>query len=274
MSLEDHDLIDRALDTAEEKIYEQSVEEGESSPSEPRQNNYQSESDSGRDESGRFTKRSQEVSVDNNQESENVEPESESTGSYTPVPAYWPAELRHLASGAPKELINAFMQFDAQREEWARRSKSEGDKGKYIQQRLYEDMENNPDLIRAHKAKLRAQGIGDEIQELHRYRSWDVVFEQDPVRGILKLLQNNGLTPEDLYNEEFEEEEYPDDPRINEALEEARQARQAVDQYRSYVHQQQEEQFYDYVDQWKEGTDSQGQPRRAFAEMYAPQITK
>jgi len=190
----------------------------------------------------------------------------------TELPAFWPDELKKAAAEAPKAVVEAFVKHDAQREEWARRTANEGARGKAFEQRMYEGYE--PQAIQAHRAKLQLQGLRDEVDELHRYRAWDTVFQSDAYTGIADLMQKNGFTPYDFIQGASQEPQYQTDPRIEQELQDLRTVKQQFEEFQTRFKTQEEEGFRNSIESFKAGTDSSGQPRKQFAELYAPQITQ
>ena len=87
-------------------------------------------------------------------------------------------------------------------------------------------------------------------------------------------MTKNGLSPYDFLQEQgYEELPQYNDPRIEQALQEAAEAKKAADEYKSQLEEEKQRIVLSTVEQFKNAKDSSGQARRAFAEMHAPQIS-
>lgn len=201
---------------------------------------------------------------------ENIEAEatSEQTEDLTPIelPAFWSAEEKAVVAKAPKEVQKIIATREAQRNEWANRIANETEEGRAIKNRAYETFE-------PYRLKLQANGIKDPFEATSRLLAWNELFEQDPKTGIADLMHKNGLSAYDFINE-VETPQYPQDPRIEQALQDAAEAKKAAEEYKAQIDQQKDYVFRSQVNAFKEGKDSAGRNRKQFAEIYAPQISQ
>lgn len=285
MGIEDSNVIDRALDAAEEKLAEantsedtqdESVEAPDLATEEALVKNYNEKT---RDDTGKFTKGkkakpAKEETEDLSDQATDVEeveadPTEEESSEAEPIdiPTFWPADLKALAAEAPPEIVKKFIERDVQREQWARRSVAEAEPAKAIANRLYSGFE-------AVKDEARLNGINDPIDEVERYRAWDNIFKRNPGLGVVDLGRKNNITPEayaQMYYGGEQQFEPESDPRIDEALERAQRAEEGLARYQEQTLMQTATQE---VEAFKNGKDSTGQTRRAFTELYAPQIAE
>jgi hypothetical protein len=280
MSLEDNEMLDRAMDAAEASLTPDEPEAPETSeaPESPEIEGVDASTETEgaepapepvkaktRDASGKFAAK-QPVS----DQSTNVEPESTQAETFEPasMPAFWPAELKKaVAQGSKEEVIKNLLAYDTKRSEGWNRFVQETEGARQIAKQLHDGWEANKD-------RMVLQGIKSPIEELERYRAWDKVLTSDIKSGIRKLMADNGLTPESLYDddsEQYYQEQSANDPRVEEALARAQKVEQEWTEYRQ---SQERELFVRQVDSFKDATDSQGQLRRPFAEKFAAQITQ
>lgn len=290
MGIEDNNIVDRALDAAEEKLT--AVDATEDTQAEPVETHdlpteaalVKNYNDKTRDDAGKFTKGkaikakasrpAKEEETDLSDQATDVEeveadPTEEESSEAEPIdiPAFWPADLKALAAEAPPEIVKKFIERDVQREQWARRSVAEAEPAKAIATRLYNGFE-------AVKDEALLNGINNPVDEVERYRAWDNIFKRNPGLALIDLGRKNNITPEayaQMYYGGELEAEPQSDPRIEEAFSMAQRAQQELEQYKqqSVVQTATHE-----VEAFKNGKDSTGQTRRAFVEMYAPQIAE
>lgn len=184
------------------------------------------------------------------------------------APTFWPADKKAIFAKAPRELQQAFLEVDAQRNDYVNRLARESERGKLAERRASE-------VFEPYKLKLQANGISDPFQATERLLAWNELFEKDPLTGILDLMRKNNLTPQDLINGEstgYQEEQT--DPRIEALRQEVEQAKQSAETLRTQIEQQNLSSLKSEIENFKLGKDSTGQIRRPFAELYAPQITR
>lgn len=293
MGIEDNEVFDRAFDAAEaklaasqEEVIQESSPSDDVAPSEDIQETVALKTavdkqsptpkkDRARGEGGKFAKAAEPKPVSDHVANEaNVEavqedaPETESAPPID-VPQFWPDDLKAAAAEVPKALLERFVKHDTQREEWARRTATEAERGKAIEKRLYEGFE--PRRIEALK-----NGVKDPLAELDRYRDWDEIFKSDPKAALADLMAKNGLTPHDFFEDQNQQAQYPQDQYVQQALAEAREAKRIAEEWKTQVEEQKKQQettqLQSVVKSFKEGKDSTGNVRKPFAEMYAPQI--
>lgn len=299
MSLEDNEMldraIDRALDAADAQVSEEVIQDTEapeaSETVEATEAPAEDKPSRERDETGKFkakaaTAPKEEISGQKANEEQTeagktaeVAPEATPEATEPPIemPTFWPAEMKEAVAKTPREFQSMLANYEAQRTEWANRKANEAERGLAIEKRLYEDMGNDPEKVARHRAELQMQGVRDEIDELHRYRGWDKVFKTDVKAGISALMQKNGLTPQDFLQDESQQTGYYD-PRVDEAIRDAQEAKKLAEQYRTEIEKERETQrtyaLKSEIETFKDGKDSKGNIRRGYAELYAPQITQ
>lgn len=259
MSAEDHDLIDSAMDKAIEKLDTPEAEAPAKEVEQPIESAPSEEVEAPEE----ITDQVADV------ETQEAGATEESDSTPIELPTFWPAELKAAAAKAPKEFVDSFSKYDAQRAEWANRVANEAEKGKSYEKQFYADFET-PEEAQMHRAKLKAQGVDNPIAELHRYRQWDRVLELDPHTVISDLMRKNGFTPYDFTGEEVENPNQYQDPRVEDAIKRAEAAEKRIQEWEET---QQKTVLQSKIDAFKDGVDSTGQVRRQFAELYAPQIS-
>ena len=185
-------------------------------------------------------------------------------------PTFWSSEDKANFAKATPEVRKAVLRYEEQRNKYVSQLQRDAERGKTYETKLYEGYD--PKDIASHKAELRLNGVRDEVEELHRYRAWDKIFKSDPKRAISALMQKNGINAQAL-SEDEQNQEYID-PRIEQAMQEAQAAKMQAEELKASFEAQKDEAFRGSVDSFKAGKDSQGNTRKAFAEMYAPQISQ
>jgi hypothetical protein len=250
----DKNVIDEALDSAEELIADKkSDQEPEAAEPEP--------------------KAEEPEVVEPEVEAPIAEPESEAEPGIEP-PRFWSAEKKALFAKAPLEVQQAVLEYEQQRTEWANRLASESEQGRSYRQKVEE-------TFKPYQERLKAEGISDPIQAAAQLLEWNEAFEKDPVSGVISLMQENGITLEDLYgviNSGGSNALPPNnsyrDPRIEQALAEAAEAKKLASEQMQLIQAAQQQAFLSEIERFKNGKDSSGNPRKQFAEMYAPQISQ
>jgi hypothetical protein len=293
MAIEDNDLIDRALDAAELKLAEETPEPAVEA-TEPKSDVIEDaetlkqvkEATEGkraskeRDESGRFLKKDQKQTKVSKEEPSKQEESldqkategeleaAEPQEAEQPIesPQFWSPEHKALFAKAPRDVQQAVLHYEAQRNDWANRVANEAQRGKAIESRVTE-------VFEPYRLKMQANGIKDPMEAAQRLLAWNEIFETDPKTGIVELMQRNGLSPQDFMGSE-NEPQYVQDPRLEQALTEAREAKKLVEEQKAYYEQQRVQAMQSSIEAFKAGKDSSGQVRKPFAELYAPQITQ
>lgn len=290
------DIIDRALDAAESQIEEkqeaepaQSVSDSEpvTEPSEETEGEVEAvaetsdkpsrevpkkEGKASRDKSGKFVKSTpapQTELSDQVATNEAVEAPVEEAPQSEPIdaPQFWSAEDKAAFAKAPPEVRAAVQRYEAQRNEWANRVANENKRGKEIEKRASE-------VFEPYRLKLQANGIKDPLEAADRLLAWNELFEREPKTAIADLMTKNGLSPYDFLQEQgYEELPQYNDLRIEQALQEAAEAKKAADEYKAQLEEEKQRILLSTVEQFKNGKDSSGQARKTFAEMHAPQIS-
>lgn len=279
-------VIDRALDAAEARLSAETEVETESTETTHETSVENALEDiavkeeldkpSGkiRDASGKFTKAQKEEATEQESktpvaeveavegEQQEEEPSQEQTFE---APAFWDAEEKQAYAKAPPELKAVILRKEAQRNEWANRIANEAARSKEYEKRAAETFE-------PYRTKLQAHGIKDEIEAASRLLAWNELLTQDVKGFCLEQLKRAGFSPYDLI--QAHESQPPVDPRVEEAMRVAEEAKRKADEYEQYINEQKSSAFRSQVEAFKDGKDSHGQVRRQFATMYAPQISQ
>jgi hypothetical protein len=270
------------LDLATEKALLDKANEGKKKPATP-----------AKDDKGKFTKvkhfeaaktakapkavapavEEEQISDDQVVDVEPNEAAAEETPAVAPVnaPTFWSAEEKALFSKAPAQLQQIIAAKDLAYQQHVSRVTNEASRGKDMEKRIYADLET-PEAIERHRNELALNGIKDPIDELHRYRAWDRLLKSDVKAGLSDLMRKNGLSPYDFMDESGQYQEV--DPRVDQAARDAAEAKQALADMRAENTAREENAFRMEVESFTNGVDSNNQPRRAFAKMYAPQIAQ
>jgi len=279
----DNDMLERALDAAESKMSEDvessevvetptsdPIEDAaikdaiEESPSEPEPTNNPAKNEAKTTKDSNVKADSQKILKDQPVKEDVKEPEitTESESPAIDPPPFWSAEHKTLFAKAPKEIQQAISKYEAQRNEWASRLQGESERGKRIEARASE-------VFKPYELKLKANGIKDPFEAAERLLAWNELFEANPKAAIADLMAKNNLSPDDFANMGEVEQI---DPRIAQIQKDAEEAKRSAEEMRTQIEQEREEAFRYQIQDFKNGKDSQGNVRKAFAEMYAPQI--
>ena len=263
------DIIDRALDSAEEIIsdanpdpVEAPKEESKPEPiTEPGEEDVPQAAKDSKQISGKEANE-EEDKADSNGEAEG---ESPATPEDEPIeiPAFLPADTKALLAEASPQLRKKVIAAYAQQEETTRRALGEAGSLKAEKARVDE-------VLSPHRTRLQAQGIRDTSDLVSRALAWDELMTKDIKGFLVAQLKQNGLTPNDLYEgaEEVSGAQITD-PRIDEAIEEAKSAKQAFEDFQL---NQQKQVLASKLESFKNGKDSTGATRKTFVEMFEPQI--
>lgn len=258
MAKEDNDLLDRALDAAEEKITADAPVTEEASAKEAVE--------------AEPVEAKEEIS----DEKADVEPTvteevPETVTEAVTLPTSLSPKVRALLSKAPPELQQALVEEEIRKQQVMGRLANETQRAKSWETRVNSDFQS-PDELNRHRATLKTLGVNDEIEELHRYRAWSSVIKSDPLTAIRSLIVQHGITPNELSGEyESDPSQYQSapDPRVDELA-------QKLDAWEKEKEQalisQREQAFASEVTTWKSGNDRYGKPRADFSALYAPQI--
>jgi hypothetical protein len=291
MGIEDMDLLDRALDAAEDRLEskeeeneiveadeevessEETEEAGEAQESGSEETQEASSDAKKRSTDGRFTSKNKDtdrVSKAANkdlsdQEQEATEEGQEALSTSIEPPQFWSAEDRALFAKVPSNVKQTILKYENQRNAWANKVASESERAKAVQKRLDEAF--TPER----RLEMQANGIKDPFEAVDSLLAWNEILKKDPWTGIKTLMERNGFTPESFMGGE-EQPEYSSDPRVDEALELARAAKAEADEYKSRMEQQETERLAYTINAFKDSKDSRGQTRRGFIEFHAPQI--
>ncbi len=284
MALDESDILDRAMDAAEAQMLDAQDTEApepkvESAPEEAATEQEPAQEEekpvaksSSRDEKGKFTKAQREETEQISETEQDVAAEPQAQAESVTPPMFWSPEHKSIFAKAPVEAQKAILHYENQRNVYVNRLENEVNRAKEFDKRLYSDMQS-PDEIRQHKDQLRLSGIRDEVEELHRYRTWDRIFKHDIKTGIADLMAKNNLTPYDYIDDgNNQTQNYQGDPRVEQALQAAEEAKQLAQQYQEQIEQQRTQSSLAQVEAFKQGKDSSGQSRAQYFDFYKPQI--
>lgn len=297
MPTADEDFLDRAIDNAMDTLAEKEVVDSSPEPerASPAENTLETTvskqhidrvRDRSRDQSGRFSKPAPEPTAQADQEQTSDQEEANAEASEAPAqgtspqgndapiatPAFWSDEHKAHFAKADPELRKIIADYEAQRVQWANGIQNDATVGKTYKERLYADMES-PEEIHNHKARLRMNGIRDEIDELHRYRAWDRVFKADAKTGIADLIQKNDLTLADFFGDNGQQLQQTEQQPTQQSSE-LQEIRATLDEWKQSMAAQQQAAVRRFFSQFREGTDSRGNVRATYFDMYRPQIAQ
>lgn len=281
MGKADHDLIDSAMDAAMEQIDAKSEpteevkiegvdENTEETPEAPQEEALEAKEEDS-EESSEETAEEISDQTANAEEvvTQEAQPQAAATNVIAP-PANWTADEKALFSKAPPELQKALVEREVRLQQLISRNANESQRGRQWETRVNSDFETKEELD-AHRAMLKLKGINDEVGELHNYRAWNKLFRHDTVLGIQSLMQEHGVTLEELSGEtqSEEQERYANDPRVDAIIEEMRQEREALEASKKEAERNA---LQSQINNWKVGNDKYGKPRAEFVQLYGPQI--
>lgn len=275
MSKEDNDLINNAIESAQEKLgvsddkdIEAPKAESEATSEAPDTVEVEeSTTETPLEESETETDTDQVANVESSTSEE--QPQAAQTEQIEP-PAFWTAERKALFSKAPPELKKAIAEEALRQQQHMSRLANESQRGKQWESRVNSDFQSKEEF-EAHRAQLRLQGVQDEVAELHRYRDWNRLMKSDPITAVRGLIDQFQITPDELNSGALsdEQERYANDPRVDAVIEELRQEREAREQAER---QREHQSLASQINTWKSGSDKFGKPRAEFSALYAPQI--
>jgi hypothetical protein len=256
--MSDADFLDHVLDRAEEKLA------AEASTVEPKEPPVKELVEKAEPEQPEIVEKPE--ALPEVESAEEVDADKEALSAIEP-PAFWSNERKTAFASASPELQKIITEREKELQAHISRLGNEAGKARGYEKRFYEDFENINEA-KLHISKLRAKGVSDPIEELHRYRAWDRTLEEDPKTVIATLMQRNGLTPEHFMGYETEEDQVPqEDPRLTAA---ERKAEEAL----TKLQEIEDRQTRAVIESWKDQPDAQGVSRRAFSERYAADIAR
>lgn len=275
MSKEDNSLIDNAVDSAYEKI-------GGSDEKEPTIEADTDNSPDSKEESAPIEaadKESAETAEESQDEQLTDETAIAETSDQSPseqlaetveAPAILSAETKALWSKVPAEVQKALAADALRTQQQLSRLANESQRAKAWENRVNSDFSTKEDLD-LHRAKLRANGMQDEVAELHNYRAWSKILAADPLTAVREIIVKHGITPEELNEGPLSEdqERFINDPRIDEIVNDFRSLKEQQEQERKA---REAAETATMVNNWKASTDKYGKPKADFASLYAPQI--
>ncbi len=265
MAKSDNDMLDAALDAAEEKLAADPKDE-------PKEEAVEKEEAPEVEETPSEDAPKEQISDQEPSEEVSEEPTEVVEQSSLPAPAHWTAKTKALFSKAPPELQQALVEEAKLQQQHMGRLGNETNRAKQWETRVNSNF-GSPEDLNKHRAIMRANGVTDEVEELHRYRAWNEVLSQDPLTAVRTWIVQHGITPEELNGESFGDENQGSsvnqDPRIDEL---SSKFEQLEKEKQESVRRSEEEKFAGVVNTWKSGNDRYGKPRSEFSKLYAPQI--
>lgn len=265
MGKEDVDLIDRAMDAAEATIAESNPEPDpvKEEPVEETQTEEEAPLAAADEEqiSGKEANEGEAKAAEGDAE---VEKPAETESEPIELPQFLPAETKALLAEASPKLREKIVALYNQQEQTTRRALSESGQLKAEKARVDE-------VFAPHKTRLQAQGVRDIADLASRALAWDELITKDPKAFVIAQMKQNGITPQDLMQEDAGQEtgQQFSDPRVDEALEAAKQAKEQLE---SFQLEQQKQVLTQELEAFKAGKDPRGATRKAFVEMFQPQI--
>lgn len=260
------DIIDKAMDAAESEI--EATAEAEPVETETTEDPVETQEIAKRiaPEKKQRTK-SEETESESEEEADSVEaaPEPQPEPA-SDLPEYMPAKLKAALSKVSKEVRDEFVAYDQQRTEWANKLHGESSKGKQIEQKMGE-------VYEPYRQKLAMAGIRDPLEATSRVLAWNEMLtsdnEDDAKRAFSILLRQRGWTPEDLLNDAQQDQDPNYDPRIDEAFEAAKAAREELEEFKRG---QAAEKANQEIATFRAGRDSTGAEREPLVRYFEPQI--
>jgi hypothetical protein len=282
MAINDNDFIEKALDSAEAKLSDAADDtplhsEGSEDPVEEShdpETDVTAEAIVARDQSGKYVKRDAAAKARQISQGE-TEPEStdvqgESLETQEPqgtveIPGMWDPKEKQVLAKAPREVQELIARREAQRAEWDRKQAREVEPAKAFLNKAQE-------LFEPQRLRFQSNGVRDPLDAIGRLFAWNEIFENDPKLGILDLMQKNGLTPQDLLQDESYQQS--SDPRLDEAYQRLQAHEDTVRTLQEKLEAQETAQGVAAIEAFKSGKDSFGNTRANFFDAYKPQISE
>ena len=180
-------------------------------------------------------------------------------------PQFWKAEHKEAFKAAPVAVQKAIREYEEQRNRYVYNIERKAQAGEELRKQIDQ-------VFQPHADEMRLQGINNPVEAVSRLLAWDNIFKRDPLKGIMGLMERNGITPEDLMAPDAGYQ--PIDPRLQQAMEAAEEAKRLAEEQKQIFETRERERYISTVNVWKQGRDQHGNPRQQFAELYAPQITQ
>lgn len=294
MATDEIDAIDLAIEKAEEELLgkedindeeepeevdsedDDSAEEQEESPAEDdAEDSPDAQEEPGEEDRPKSSKAAK-AKTDSSDalESGDVQGADEQSGTPVDQIPFWSSREKSVLAKVPQELrgelASIIAQKEAQRNEWVNKVTAKAEKGLTYAKRTDE-------VFAPYSERLKASGAKDVFEVFGRMLEWDRQFSTDPVLAIQELVKRNQITAEEIFggaNSQYDSQAEYADPRVEQALEEAREAKRLAEEYRQNVSRQQDAAITQEVENFRKGTDSLGRPRAEFAKLFAPQISK
>lgn len=271
MAKEDQIMIDSAVDSALEKL-DSNTEESTIEPDHTEDSSAKTEESDKEPESGPDNVEQEEQISDETAIAENSDQSpTETVAETVEAPAILSAETKALWSKVPADVQKALAADALRTQQQLSRLANESQRAKAWDSRVNSDFSTKEDLD-LHRAKLRANGMQDEVAELHNYRAWSKILAADPLTAVREIIVKHGITPEELNSDgplSEDQERFINDPRIDEVVNDFKSYKEQQEQERKAREQ---EETANLVNNWKASADKYGKPKAEFAAIYAPQI--
>jgi hypothetical protein len=276
----DDDLFDAALDAAELEVKEKAAAEPEE-PEAPAVEEAEEEAVEEPVEAKKASEPDPKATKEEHKEAPTPAVEEEAEIAAAPEakqvedPPFWSSKDKQLLAKAPPEVREIISRKEAQRNEWVNRVTAEAEEGRALARKTVEAFE-------PYREELTAQGIKDlpgAIGMMGNMLGWNSLFNREPITAINALIKEKGLTLQDFFGE-YDGAQQPqysghsNDPRVEQAIADAQEAKRLSEEYRQQIEQQRERLMESEISQFRNGTDSQGNSREQFARLYSPQISQ
>lgn len=201
MGAADNDLIDSAVFAAEEKVSaaldadsadEESKEPTPAEELSAEQPAAEAPETSEQESEVQTKSQDQEAKL----EEPEAQPEAETQEDAEPIefPQFWSAKLKKAAAKAPKELLKEFVDYDAQRTQWAYGVANESERLKAYDKSLNEAVEPI-------KAQMLEYGL-NPVSLTKRAAEWIQLETINPLQAAKAYVQRMGFTPQDLLQDD------------------------------------------------------------------------
>lgn len=285
MGIEEHELIDSAMDRAMSKLetkdepIEETTVETEIEPTEETKETLAKD----RDEKGRFAKKQisdheakAESTLETDAQTEPTLAEADNTAQTNEAaeasqsvnpPVFWSTVHKGIFTKAAPELQKVIAERELEYQRTVSRLANESQRAKELETKLFDGWEDK-------RVELLKEGIRTPVELYQRFMEWDEIFRHNPKAAIKDLVFKNNLTPDDIFgaDDALSNEHYSQvrtDPRVDEAL-------NKVNEWEQKLAQQEQERERQYLinetENFKNSTDKYGNIRKPFAEAHAFQI--
>lgn len=201
MGAADNDLIDAAVFAAEEKV--SAALDSDTSSEESKEPTSTEEPSAGEPAAEAPETSEQQPEVETKSQDQEAKPEeleaqpdAGASEDAEPIefPEFWSAKLKKAAAKAPKELLKEFVEYDAQRTQWAYGVANESERLKASDKSLNEAVEPI-------KAQMLEYGL-NPVSLTKRAAEWIQLETINPLQAAKAYVQRMGFTPQDLLQDD------------------------------------------------------------------------